>query len=328
MQIAFSPTSPGLSPSELVELSAEAERLGYEGLWLAEVSGPEAFSLAGAVADRTERVPVGVAVVPAATRSPALLAMGAATVSGILGGRRFELGIGASSEVIVRSWHDREFAPPLKRVEEAVLATRDLLAGERGFEGTTVSVERFRLGTAPAGPIGLWVGALGRRMLEVAGAVGDGVCLNLMTVESVARQLEAVRAGAEEAGRTLPDEFGVMARFHTVVTDDLDAGRGLIRMGFGPYFAQPVYNRFLAWMGFPEEARAIAAAFAEGDREGVAAALHDDLVDRVALVGPPGRIRDRLSEYAGAGIDVAAISLIAGDASAVSEALGALAPQD
>jgi alkanesulfonate monooxygenase SsuD/methylene tetrahydromethanopterin reductase-like flavin-dependent oxidoreductase (luciferase family) len=212
-------------------------------------------------------------------------------------------------------------------VEEAVRATRALLGGERSFEGETVEIDRFRLGVAPSGPIGLYVGALGPRMLRLAGAVGDGVCLNLMTVEAVSGQLEEVRSGADQAGPGLANDFGVMARFHTVVTDDLDGGRAMLRAAFGPYFAQPVYNRFLAAMGFEEEASSIRTAFAAGDRDGVAAAFHDDLVDGVTLVGSPGRIRERLDAYAEAGIGIAALNLLAPDRASAFAAVAALAPE-
>jgi len=310
MEIAISPTTIGLGPAALVDLCVAAEELGYRQAWLAEVAGPESFSLAGAIANATEEMDVGVAVVPAATRSPALMAMGAATVSGLLAGRTFSLGVGASSQMIVESWHDRDFAPPVTRVRESVLATRALLQGERDFEGETVSVRRFALATSP-GEVRLLVGALGPRMLRLAGAVADGVCLNLMTPDAVPRQLAEIERGAAEAGRSLPEDFAVMARFHVVPGDDLDDARGLVRSAFGPYFAQPVYNRFLDWMGFGEEAVALAGAFAEGDRAGVAAALHDSLVDGISLVGPVDRIGESLEDFAAAGVDVAALSILA-----------------
>ena len=326
MEIALSPTSIGVGASDLADLTVEAESLGYSAAWLAEVAGPEAFTLAGTIAARTNQMALGVAVVPAATRSPSLLAMGAATVSDLLGGRSFSLGIGASSEVIVRSWHDREFHPPLARVKDSVLATRALLRGERGYRGDTVSIDRFALTQKATGPVGIYVGALGPRMLRLAGAVGDGVCLNLMTAAAVPRQLDQIRRGAEDASRELPTGFGVMARFHLVVTDDVASGRSMIRAGFGPYFAQPVYNRFLAWMGYVDEARTIATAFERGDRDGVAGAFHDEIVDAIALIGAPGHIRERLEQYAAAGIDVAALSFHAPDPAAVAAAIRLMAP--
>jgi len=325
MQMAFSPSAPGLTAPELVDLAVGAERLGYGAVWAAEVAGPEAFALLGAIAARTRSIELGVAVVPAATRSPALLAMGAGTVAQLLEGRTFSLGIGSSSETIVRQWHGAEFAPPLARVRETVEATRALLAGGRGYEGDHVTVERFGLASPPPGPVRLFVGALGPRMLRLAGAVGDGVCLNLMPPDVVPRQIAEIRSGAEAAGRELPEHFRVMARFHVVVTDDVSGGRDIVRSAFGPYFAQPVYNRFLGWMGHPEAAAGIATAFAAGDRAGVAAAFDDAVVDGVSLVGPIDAVKARLDEYAEAGVDIAALNLI-GDPSSLAAQLEAFAP--
>lgn len=326
MDLAFSPTTPGVSARDLVDLCVTAEALGYREAWCAEVAGPEPFGLLGAIARATGTMDLGVAVVPATTRSPALLAMSAATVSQLLAGRTFSLGIGSSSAFIVDSWHAAPFDPPVDRVRSVVEATRILLAGGRDVEDDWVRVRRFALASPPHGPVRLCVGALGPRMLAMAGAVGDGVCLNLMPPRLVGRQREAIAAGAAAAGRGLPAHFRLVARLHTVPTDDLAAGREVIRAAFGPYFAQPVYNRFLAAMGYVEEAGAIAAAFAAGDRSGVGAAMHDTLVDDVAIVGSGSRIRDRLDEYAAAGLDVAALNLIAPDGAGVAAGLRMLAP--
>lgn len=311
MQLAVSPSAPGMPAADLVKLCVESEHLGYRDCWLAEVAGPESFALAGAIATATKTMDLGIAVVAAANRSPALHAMGAATISQLLNGRRFALGVGSSSEVIVEEWHGRSFERPLTQVREAVEGTRAVLQGDREYRGRTTSMARYRLASTPRGPVDLYVGALGPGMLRVAGAVADGVCLNLMPPSVVPRQLAEISAGAAGAGRELPADFGVMARLHTMVSDDLEHARDVIRQAFGPYFAQPVYNRFLAWCGFPGEAERIAAAFANGDRAGVATAMHDDLVDAIALVGPVGRVKERLAAYAEAGITVAALNVIA-----------------
>lgn len=324
MELAVSPSVPGLSATDLVELCVTAEQMGYRDAWLAEVAGPETFALAGAIATATSQMDLGVAVVAAANRSPALHAMGAATVSQLLEGRRFGLGIGSSSEVIVEQWHGHSFDRPLTQVREAVEATRAALAGERDYAGTTASMSRFALASPAAGPVPLYVGALGPKMLQLAGAVGDGVCLNLMAPRIVPQQIAEISKGAAAAGRTLPDDFGVMARLHVVPGEDLDAGRTIVRAAFGPYFAQPVYNRFLAWCGHPEAADAIAAGFAARDRAAVAAALTDEIVDEVAIVGPIPRIKARLDEFAEAGLTVAALNVIAPGPEAAAQVLQAL----
>ena len=87
MELALSPSTPGLSVSELADLCRFAEELGYGQAWLAEVAGPDSFVLAATIAQRTERLECGVAVVPVYTRTPAALATAAASVSQLMGGR-------------------------------------------------------------------------------------------------------------------------------------------------------------------------------------------------------------------------------------------------
>jgi probable F420-dependent oxidoreductase len=326
MELALSASTPGLSVSELADLCRFGEELGYRQVWLAEAGGPDAFVLAAAAAMRTERIELGVGVVPAYTRTPVGLATAAASVSQLLGGRIFRLGIGSSSEVIVRNWHGLHFARPLTRVRETVEAVRQAMSGGGDYEGTTVRMVRFRTAVTPAGPVPIFVGALRPGMLALAGQVGDGVCLNLMPPRVVPMQLAEVEKGAAEVGRSLPGDFGVMARLQVLVTDDVVSGRELLRRQFlGPYLAQPVYNQFLRWMGYEEEAAAIAAGWEAKDREAVANAIHNHLVDDLALIGDASRVRGRLEEFGDAGIKVAAISVLSPGRQAVEETLRALA---
>jgi alkanesulfonate monooxygenase SsuD/methylene tetrahydromethanopterin reductase-like flavin-dependent oxidoreductase (luciferase family) len=270
---------------------------------------------------------LGVAVVPAYTRTPATLAMAAASVSQAMGGRSFTLGIGSSSEAIVSGWHGLSFDRPLTRVVETVQAVRAGLNGDGAFSGATVNMSRFRLAVSPAGPVPIFMGALRPGMLAAAGAHADGVCLNLMPPAVVARQLEAVRQGAADAGRELPADFGVMARLQTIVTDDVDQAHQYLRETIlGPYLAQPVYNRFLSWMGYPEEAAAIASGWIARDRKAVTNAIHSRLIADLALVGSATVVRQRLEEFAAAGLTVAALMVLAPSRATVEETLRMLAP--
>jgi probable F420-dependent oxidoreductase len=326
MELAISPSTPGLSVSELADLCRFAEDLGYKQAWLAEVAGPDAFVLAAAIAHRTEQLECGVAVVPAYSRTPAALATAAASVSQLMNGRPFRLGIGSSSGVIVEQWHGVPFVKPLARVRDTVLAVRQAVTGQGDYVGATLTMSRFRPATIPIGPVPIFVGALRPGMLALAGEIGDGVCLNLMPPRVVTRQLAEVRRGAEAAGRELPVEFGVMARLQTVVTDEPENVREMLRNQFlGPYLAQPVYNSFLEWMGYEDEARAIAAGWAAKDREAVAEALHDRLINDLVLVGDASHVRDRLDEFAAAGLTVAALMVHTPSRSAVEDTLRALA---
>ena len=325
MELAVDATVPGLSIAELADLCVFAEELGYRHAWEAEVGGHDPFVLAGAIAARTKAIEIGVAATPVYTRTAPTLAAAALSVSSALRGRAFRLGLGSSSETIVSGWHGVAFTNHLARVRETVEAIRAILEGANEYVGAHVQTRKFRPGVSAAGPVELWVAALRPKMLAVAGAVADGVCLNLMPPRVVPLQLEAMAAGAKAAGRPTPG--GVMARLQVLVTDDPASARQRLRSSFiGPYMAQPVYNRFLAWMGYEEEAEAIADAWQRRDREALAAAVPDRLVDDLALLGTRSQVRDRLDEFAAGGLTIASLAMLVSDRSAVEDTLKALAP--
>lgn len=318
------PIPPSVPASQ--RAAKRAEELGYESLWIADSGGPDPFVVAAAAAAVTSRVRIGTAVIPAYTRTPPVISCAAASCAELAPGR-FILGIGASSENIVQKWSGIPFERPLSRVRETVGAVRGILAGEKtDFSGRTLETHGYRLQMAPPSPpVPIHVGALGPPMLELAGEIADGVTLNMMPVEAVPKMLEHVRAGAAKAGRDTKD-LEVVARFMVCVTDDRDGARGIMRAFFGPYFATSVYNRFVAWCGFEDEAREIAAGWKERDRARVGAAVGDTMIDRIAVIGSAGECRERLEAFREAGVTTPMINPIAGSEDAALSMLEALAP--
>src|SRR6185503_3461424 len=196
---------------------------------------------------------------------------------------------------IVDTWGGVPFRRPFTRLRETVAMLRLMLAGERvTFEGKTVRTRNFRLVSPPPAPVPIYVAALMPPMLELAGEIADGVVLNFMPVEAVPRMLAHVRAGAERAKRD-PSTLEVVSRFQVVMTDDVPAARTALRHMMGPYFATSVYNRFVSWCGFAEEARAIDAGWRAKDRSQNLAAVTDDMIDRLAIIGSAAECRAQLA---------------------------------
>jgi probable F420-dependent oxidoreductase len=307
-------TLPLGGAQDAVPMARFARELGYEELWLAEVSGGDAYAIAGALAIGAPGMRIGTAVVPAQTRTPMVHAMAAMSLSQLTGGN-FVLGIGLSSPNIVRDWGGQPYDKPLVRLREHVQVLRQMLSGEKtDFTGKTLSAKRFRLGKLP-GPVPIYLGALNEQALRMTGELCDGVCLNMVPESALPQVLGAVRAGAEAAGRD-PNEIEVVARLHVVMVDDPAQGRALIRNVFGAYAATPGYNRAFEWMGFGEQAQQIRERFAKGDRAGVASAVTDDLCDAMAVIGNAETVRARVRAYAEQGIDVSVINPIADPAGA------------
>jgi hypothetical protein len=139
-------TLPGLSASvaETLALARRAESAGYDDLWLADAGGMDALTLAAVLAQNTSRARIGIAVVPAYTRTPAVLASTAATIAQIAP-ERFILGLGTSSHAIIEGWHGLHLTKPLTRMRETVTLLRQMLAGEKTrFSGETLKSHGYR----------------------------------------------------------------------------------------------------------------------------------------------------------------------------------------
>jgi probable F420-dependent oxidoreductase len=300
--------APSIDPRAGIELARELQDLGYGAAWLAEVQGPDAFTQLGALAVATD-LELGVAVVPAQTRTPMVLGMSALTLSQLSGGR-FSLGIGASSEVIVSGWAGQPFDKPLTTVRETFEALRPMLRGERTtYEGERVQVHGYRPHTTPEAPVPLYLGALNTRSLQMVGELGaDGICLNQMGTQHVPQMLDLVREGA---GGELPDGFGVVARLFCMVVDDPAFGRAVVKHTFAPYIATSVYNRFYRWMGYEDEAQGVLDA--GRDRDAQAAAISDRLVDDVFLIGTAEEVAERIRAFVDAGVTVPVVAPMAAD---------------
>jgi len=303
-------TLPVGGAERAVELAQIARHLGYEETWMAEVNGGDSYALAGAIAQGVPGMRIGTAVVPAQTRTPMMHAMAAMTLSQLTEGN-FILGIGLSSPNIVYDWAGQPYDKPLTRMREHVEVLRQMLSGQKTtYEGRTLSVKNFRLGGAPIGEVPIYLGALNKRMLQLTGALCDGICLNMVPESALPQVLGEVRAGAEEAGRD-PNAIEVVARLHVVMVDDSAMGRNLIRTVFGAYAATPGYNKCFEWIGFEDEAHQIREAFAKRNRAGVAAGVTDRLCDAMAVVGDRETVRARIRAYAEAGVDVCIVNPIA-----------------
>ncbi|MCB0973683.1 MAG: LLM class F420-dependent oxidoreductase [Actinobacteria bacterium] len=324
MTYAISLPAGPIAGRDMIELAQQCERWGYTEAWLAEVAGPDAFTVAGALAVTTTQR-IGTAVVPIYNRTPMVLAMSAATLTQLSEGR-FVLGLGTSSETIVSRWNGTPFARPLTRMRETMTSVKQILSGEKtSFEGETLAVDGYRMTLPVDPPTPVYMAALNRKMLRLAGELADGVVLNMLAPQHVPQVKAEIAAGALAAGRN-PDDIELVARIHIVHGLDRKTAGDVVRMVFGPYAAQSVYNRFFRWLGFVEEAEAIEAAWATGDRQGVAAGVSDELVSTMAVIGDTAQCKAALENYLDAGVDVVALNPLTTDPDALYNTLELLKP--
>jgi len=289
-----------------------AEDNGIPDAWFSDSGAPDTLTQIAAVGHHTHNIRIGVAVTPVYTRSPSVLAASASVISQVIPGR-FILGLGSSSQTIMAQWNGIPLEKPLTRVKETVQLVRQMLTGEKtDFQGETLFSRGYRQ-TPAENPPPIYVGALRPKMIEMAAEVGDGVIFNLWPKGALPKMMEALKRGAQNAGKNWQD-IEVVNRAMVLCTDDKPMGREIFRAAFGPYYATPVYNKFLAWAGYEEAAKTIEEGWAEKNREKTAGALTDDLIDEIAIIGNEDEVRARIQADADGGVHTHIIAPMAATA--------------
>jgi probable F420-dependent oxidoreductase len=221
---------------------------------------------------------------------------------------RFALGLGTSSEAIVEGWNAGRMEQPLARMRDTLRFLRTALAGERidaAYE--TFAVRGFALERAPAEPPPLLIAALRERMLALAGAEADGVCLSLLSADDARRVLPAfVAAGGR--GKE------VFLRVAVFALADASRARRMARKLIAPYLAAGPYARFHAALGRGREVEAVAAALRAREREAALAAIPEAWVDGLVAHGTPDACRAQLARFVAAGVTTLCIDVVASDA--------------
>lgn len=313
------PAGPRLE--QTIERIRWAEDNGIPDGWFSDSGAPDTLTQIAAIAHHTRNIRIGIAVTPVYTRTPAVLAASINVIAQVLPGR-FVMGLGSSSQTIMGQWNGIPLEKPLTRVKETTLLVRSMLKGEKSdFQGETLYSRGYRQPPLE-NPPPIYLAALRPNMIEMAAEVGDGVIFNLWPKGALPKMMEHVRIGAERAGKD-PANVEVVNRFMVLVTDDKAEGRNLFRAAFAPYYATPVYNKFLAWAGYEEAAQTIREGWAEKDRAKTGGALTDEMIDEIAIIGDEDEVRERIQEAADGGIDTAIIAPIAPTAEAAQRTLAA-----
>jgi probable F420-dependent oxidoreductase len=286
-----------LGPDLAVETARLAADCGYRSFWTAETTGPEAFSLLGAVGAVAPGLDLGTGVLALQLRTPMVVAMAGATLQALQPEREVLLGVGISSPVVTQRWHGVPFGDnPLARVREYVTLLRLCLSGEKvDFAGDFYQVKGFRLGVR----LGerrprIVVGALNPRMLRLAGELADGVLLNYLPASHVGWSVERVREGGDATIYAYV-HAGVCAR---------EEGVELARRDLFSYAVVDSYAANFTRAGFADEVTEIRERFAAGDRAGAVAAVSDRFVDAIDVMGDEDTVAATMRAYVDAGVDV------------------------
>lgn len=288
--------------------------LGYTDFWSSEANAHDGFTPLALAAAWVPTARLGIAIVPAFTRGPALMAQCVASLADAAPGR-FVMGIGTSSNVIVEQWNGIPFEKPYQRTRDMVKFLRRALAGEKVTEDfETFSVKGFRSGVKLEQQPKLLIAALREGMLRLAGRVGDGAILNWLSAEDVGKVVPHVHAGGE--GKE------IVARIFVLPVEDRATALAIGRRAVAAYLNVPVYAAFHEWLGRGELLAGMWEKWKEGDRAGALEAIPEQVVDDLIVSGSPDACRDHVQRYVDNGVHTPALAILhSGDLRATIRAL-------
>ena len=189
----------GVTLAEHRSWYAELADLGYTDVWSAEVDGTDGFTPLALAAAWEPRLQLGVAVTPAFTRGPALLAQSVAAMAEAAPGR-FTFGLGASSAPVVERWNGIPYERPFtRRATRCASSSRSSPARRSPSSATRSRSRGYRMARPPATPPAILLGALRPGMLRLAGEEADGAILNWLAADDVptcAKEVGAARTAA------------------------------------------------------------------------------------------------------------------------------------
>ena len=250
---------------EHVERIVQAERDGFDSVWIAQIFGADALTVIALAGERTERIEVATGVVPTYPRHPFVMAQQALTVQAATGGR-LTLAIGLSHQPVVEGMWGLSYEKPARHMREYLSVLRPLLRGEPvAFRGEVFRVAGG-LQVPGATPPPVLVAALAPAMLRIAGELADGTVTWMTGRKTIETHIvPRISKAAEAAGRPQPR---VCVALPVAVTDDATAARESATQEFQLYGQLPNYRRMLDIEGAAGPADvAIVGIEAEVERE-------------------------------------------------------------
>ena len=321
---------------EAADQVVELEKCGVDIALVAEAYSYDAISQLGYLAAKTSTIELGSGVVPIYSRTPTLLAMTAAGVDYVSDGR-FQLGIGTSGPQVVEGFHGIPFDAPLGRTREVVEICRQVWRREKvQHEGKHYQIPLpSERGTGLGKPLKLInhpvreripinIAALGPKNVQLTAEIAEGWQPIFYYPEKADEVWgDALRAGAAKRDPALAP-LDVMVSASLAIGDDvqdrLEWAKPSLALYIGGMGArgQNFYHKLATRYGYGDVADRIQDLYLAGNKAEAIAAVPDELVRNVSLVGPRGYVQERLAAFAEAGVTTMLVHPLGDDREALA----------
>ena len=330
---------------ETVAELAEHEKAGLDIVFVPEAYSYDAVSQLGFIAARTQTVEIASGILQIYTRTPSLTAMTAAGLDYVSGGR-FTLGIGASGPQVIEGFHGVRYDAPIGRTRELIDICRMVWRREKveyqgkyyrvplpAEEGTGLGKPLKLINHPLRADIPIVLAALGPRNVAMCAELADG----WLPIFFVPEKAAGVWGESLAEGRAKRDPalgpLDICLQSSLCITDDpdtadsmLDGMRGMAALYIGGMGAKGknFYNDVARRYGYEDEATTIQDLYLDGKKEEAAAAVPEDLLRSMSLIGSRSYVAERLAAFAGAGVTTMNVVPLAGTAQERVAMIGAV----
>jgi F420-dependent oxidoreductase-like protein len=318
---------------EIIKRVKIAEEVGVEAVFTAETWGRDQFSLLTQIALNTSKIKFGTGIAPVFGRSPAVLAMTAATLDELSGGRMI-LGLGTSGARVIEHWHGQPFEKPLQRLREYTEIINMIVSGEKvNYEGEIFKLQRgFKLLFEPVRKhIPIYIASISPKSMRQVGEVADGWMPIYWPKSKFRDGMEIVRQGARKAGRP-EGAVECVASITVAIDNDMQRAKQQAAAPLAFYVTRmgDFYHRMITRNGFGEDVERMQRAFAENASDparataATIAAMSDELIDETSVYGDIETVAAGIEERRQLGVDLPNISMPSGSPQQVEHILGTL----
>jgi len=285
-----------LSIEEVLECSQKLNVIKPEVMWIPETWGMEIFSMLGIASKQNRFSKIGSSIINIYSRSPSLIAMGAATVDTISKGRLI-LGLGTSSIPIIEDFHGQSFESPVQRMKECVDIVRLALSGKKiNYSGKIFSLKDFSLLVKPLrNEIPIYLAAINKKMVELTWDIADGVIFYLRPKDEMKKTVTNMQKRKK---------IDTSLQIITCIDHDYEKAINRAKKTLSFYIAVgTVYREFLHSNGYSEETQIIYNEYTKNGLENLETFVPDKMLDDLCIAGTPDIAIKKLNVFRDIGID-------------------------
>ena len=264
-------------------------------IWIPETWGMENFSILSTISHKIPNSKIGSSIINIYSRSPALIAMGAATVDTISNGRLI-LGLGTSSTPIIENFHGYQYEKPLLRMKEYVEIVRQVLSGNVvNYEGDFFNLRGFSLLIKPIRTnIPIYLAAVNKKMVDLCWEIADGVIFYLRPLQELKETISNMQT---------KKEIDVSCQIITAVSNDPEKAINRAKTTLAFYISVgKIYRDFLAKNGFKTETENIYDEFKKSGFKSNHELVTDNMVNSLTICGTPDNCIKKIEDFRDAGV--------------------------